>query len=109
MTNNFDLLTHLIDTNGNCVNLGRNIKAHDSELCNWVMNSTIFLDSQPSVSFNERVFCILNNIQQPQLTAFGEPAKFINLFRGYSLKIHLKNKITNKEIEKETNIYIMMA
>jgi hypothetical protein len=81
------------------VNLGRNIKAHDSELCNWVMNSTIFLDSQPSVSFNERVFCILNNIQQPQLTAFGEPAKFINLFRGYSLKIHLKNKITNKKIK----------
>ena len=62
------------------------------------MTHTSFLDSRLYASFNERIFCILNNIDYSTLNSLGEPAKFINLFRGYSLKCHLYNKINHKKI-----------
>lgn len=86
MDKNFENLKLLVNNGGNCVNLGRTIKSKHFNLYNWVLEKTSFLDSSPKLKFNERVFCILNNFTEKPLDEFGKPARFVNLFIGYSLK-----------------------
>lgn len=91
---NLKILKELVETSGNCVNLGRSMKVHDLSLYQWVLDNTSFLDSKNNVKFNERVYCILNDMHEIQLNMYGENAKFVNLFSGYSLK---KNKYKRNE------------
>jgi hypothetical protein len=90
---NKTILTNYVQQNGNCVNLGRTLKARDFPIYQWVIDSTPWLNDVP---FNERVYCILNDIQSPLIDAFNKPARFINLFRGYSLKMHTKGRADDK-------------
>lgn len=86
MTNR-EQLAALVASGGNCVNLGRQLKARNQELWNWVLTATAFLDGRISsdpVRDTERFYCILNGITAVPLNASGEPAKYTNLFRGYS-------------------------
>jgi hypothetical protein len=81
-------LQQYIDASSNCVNLGRTLKAHAPELHEQVLRATSFVDYKKKVKFNERVFCVMNDITEPVIDMFGAPARFINLFKGYSLKEH---------------------
>lgn len=78
-------LRHLISISGNCVNLGRSLLAQHPDLHSYCMESTKFLDSYGKVKFNERVYCIVNNITVRPHNYTGEPSRFINLFRGYAV------------------------
>jgi hypothetical protein len=89
----------LVKNGGNCVNLGRHIKTTDPALYDWVTLSTRFLSE--TCKFNERVYCLMNDIKAPQFDAFGNPARFINLFYGYSLKNHLHDKIQRGKKSKD--------
>ena len=42
--------------------------------------------------FNERVWCLLNHQTSVMINSFGETARFVNLFSGYSLKADTHNK-----------------
>jgi hypothetical protein len=96
---NYEQLEQLISISGNCVNLGRTIKAKYPALYDWVLSQTTFLNHKQRVSVNERIYCIIHKIHQQVINAWGEPAKFINLFSGYSLKVILKLKSDNKKIK----------
>lgn len=84
MDNNFELLTTLVSGGGNCVNLGRSMHATNRLLHEWVVESSSFLNTKPKVTFNERVYCILNDINDITMNGFEKPAVFENLFKGYS-------------------------
>ena len=90
------LLNQLVNQSGNCVNLGRTLLAKHPELYTQILNETQFLNNKPKLKFNERVYCILNNINSPVIDQFGEPARFVNLFIGYSLKEHTFNDFVKK-------------
>lgn len=68
----------------NCVNLGREILATNKPLHEWVISKTPWIPSNHK--FNERVYCILNDIHGNIIDAWGEIAKFGNLFTGYLLR-----------------------
>jgi hypothetical protein len=91
-----DILNKLIRENGNCVNLGRHIKASDLNLYNDIMSVTSFINNNRK--FNERIYCIINDINSLQLDSYNKPARFINLNRGYSIKGKLKYRQDNKNI-----------
>jgi hypothetical protein len=102
----FEQLSELVDSGGSCVNLGRNILAKYPELYKWVLAKTEFLNPQ-NPSFNERVWCIINNKSSIVLNDFGKPAKFKNLFNGYSLCSHsqARAEISMKKLaEKEAKL-----
>lgn len=88
----------LVKNGGNCVNLGRHIKTTDTNLYDWVISETQFLPE--TCRFNERVYCLMNDIKARQLDAFGVPARFINLFEGYSLKAHAKQRHDSRALRK---------
>lgn len=94
---NFETLQQMVASNGNCVNLGRHIQHVCPDLYNWVIATTPFLNHRTNVKFNERVYCILNHISAPKLNAWGQPARFVNLFIGYSLKEITKTRAMNKK------------
>lgn len=71
---------------GNCVNLGRTLAANHPAIYNWVMESTEFLNGPTGIKFNERVYCLVNDLSSRPVNALGEPAVFGNLFTGYSMK-----------------------
>lgn len=96
---NFEQLEQLISISGNCVNLGRTIKAQYPTLYDWILAQTMFLNHTSHVSMNERMYCIINHIKQPVMNAWSQPAKFINLFQGYSLKVVTKCRSDNKKIK----------
>jgi hypothetical protein len=97
MMTNFELLKQLVESGGNCVNLGRHMQSASPVLYQWVMDQTTFLDHKPLVKFNERAYCILNHITEPKIDAWGKEARFVNLFLGYSLKVTTKTKAMNKK------------
>jgi hypothetical protein len=76
-------LRHLISISGNCVNLGRSLLAHKPDLHSYCMESTKFLNSYGKVKFNERVYCIVNNVTARPHNYTGVPSNFSNLFQGY--------------------------
>lgn len=92
-------LQKLVDQGGNCVNLGRTIKSSEPELYDFVFRNTAFLNHKQKIKFNERVYCILNNIVGPVMDNFGKEARFKNLFSGYSLKeyTHSRNVVFNQK------------
>lgn len=98
------LLNYLISQSGNCVNLGRTIKSQHPELYDYCLENTTFLENK--VKFNERVYCLINGITSPQLDADGKPARFINLFKGYSLlsRSDEKRKAGNLIREKKESL-----
>lgn len=96
------LLNDIINESGNCVSLGRSLQVKNIQLYNWVLNETQFLDNKSYVKFNERAYCIINNINCLQLDAFNNPARFINIFKGYSLNNH-KFKKTQRGLQIELN------
>lgn len=67
---------------GNTVNLGRSLTDEEAEM---VIQMTSFLKNPKN--FNERVYCIINDITQQPLDVYGKPARFINVNRGYSYKV----------------------
>ena len=77
-------LTELIAASGNCVNLGRSMKAKSPALHDWVLDSTQFIPA--TAKFTERLFCITNNISSQVQNEDGTQSKFVNMFRGYSIK-----------------------
>jgi molybdopterin-binding protein len=84
MENFFEQLNNIIAISGKCVNLGRNLSSKHSKIYDWILTETNFLDHR-NPSFNERVWCVINNKTSIVLNEFGAPAKFKNLFKGYSL------------------------
>ena len=76
-------LRYLISISGNCVNLGRSLLAQQPDLHSYCMESTKFLDSYGNVTFNERLYCIVNNITTRPHNYTGKPSNFSNLFQGY--------------------------
>lgn len=76
-------LRHLISISGNCVNLGRSLLAQQPDLHSYCMESTEFLNSYGKVKFNERVYCIVNNVTARPHNYTGVPSNFSNLFQGY--------------------------
>jgi hypothetical protein len=88
---NYEKLQKLISISGNCVNLGRSLKSKHPDCYQWILENTKFLDKS-HVSMNERIYCVVNNIQQVVVDAWNHPARFVNLFKGYSLKTISKNK-----------------
>lgn len=91
-----NIVQKLVQENGNCVNLGRSLNASDPKLYNSMVDKTSFLSSD--VKFTERLYCILNDINSVKIDAFGNKARFINMFLGYSDKEKSKNKSDNKKI-----------
>lgn len=82
---NKETLQTLVNNGGSCVNLGRTIMANHPDINNWIMTSTSFLSS--TCKYNERVYCILNNISSIQHDDDGiTHSRFINLFEGYKIK-----------------------
>jgi len=108
MNNFFEQLSNHVKNSGNCVNLGRSLYSAHPILHNWVMQNTMFLNHK-NPKFTQRIWCILNSITEPMVDKFGNPAKFGNLFQGYSLKEYTYNKsIRNVErlVEKSTSLSI---
>ncbi len=99
ITDNKQVLQHLVNNNGNCVNLGRTMLANNKILHTWVIEETSWM--QNNVSFNERVYCILNNINTPVMSAWDKPAIFVNLFKGYSLR-HATKKRNDAFVQKQS-------
>jgi hypothetical protein len=99
MSTNIQQLSQEVNDGGNCVNLGRSLEKRNFELYKWILDTTEFLNVKQKVKFNERVYCILNNITSLQLNAFGKLAVFDNLFLGYSFCEYTKNKIDNKKVK----------
>jgi hypothetical protein len=66
----------------NTTNLGRSLTVEQQA---QVVKLTGFLKNPRN--FNERVYCIINNIEQQPLDVFGNPARFVNINRGYSFKV----------------------
>ena len=95
MTNFFEKLKIAVTKGGNCVNLGRSLVSADPSLYQWVIETSCFLDSK-NPKFTERVWNVLNNNNGIILDSFGKPARFVNLFKGYSLKNHTYTKSVNK-------------
>ncbi len=89
------ILTQLISTNGNCVNLGRHLLVKNPQLVTDILAATRFLPD--SAKFTERLYCVTHDISCQTLNAFGNPARFINLFRGYSLLIQDKLRFDKKQ------------
>lgn len=67
---------------GNTINLGRSLTDEEVE---QVIQMTSFLKKPKN--FNERVYCIINDITQQPLDIYGKPARFINVNCGYSYKV----------------------
>ena len=91
---NKQLLKQYVENEGNCVNLGRFLNKKDNATYQWVLDQTPWLND---VKFTERVYCILNDITGQKLNAFGEPATFENLFRGYVTKEYTLNRQLKKQ------------
>ena len=91
---NKQLLKQYVENGGNCVNLGRFLNATDNATYQWVLDQTPWLND---VKFNERVYCILNDITSQKLNVFGEPATFENIFRGYITKEYTLNRQLKKQ------------
>lgn len=68
--------------NNNTTNLGRSLSTEQHA---GVLQLTDFLLSPKN--FNERVYCIVNDITAQPLDMFGNPARFINISKGYSYKL----------------------
>lgn len=84
---NFQIeLKQHVASGGNCVNLGRTLAAKHPAIYNWVMESTEFLNDRTGIKFNERVYCLINDLSSRPVNALGEPAVFDNLFTGYAMK-----------------------
>lgn len=88
-----DLVRQLVENGGNCVNLGRSMLIKYPALHRWILDNTTFLDHKPKLKFNERIYCILNDITSEQFNDFGDPAYFGGIFVGYSYASTLYNKI----------------
>lgn len=102
MTNK-EQLAILVERGGNCVNLGRTMKARFPELWCWVLDCTHFLDGRNStapVRDTERFYCILNGIVTIPLNSRGEPATYTNFFSGYSTreKLAAKQQLAQEKI-----------
>jgi hypothetical protein len=98
----YDQLTGIISEclkNGNAGNITTTISKKYPELKNAVLEYTKFLDSRirQKVSFSERIYCILNNINEIKLNALGEVARFINSKSGYSMNYDEKTMADEKE------------
>ena len=91
---NKQLLKQYVENGGNCVNLGRFLNAKDYATYQWVLDQTPWLNN---VKFNERVYCILNDITSQKLNAFGKPATFKNIFCGYITKEYTLNRQLKKQ------------
>ena len=76
----------------NCVNLGRTIKAYDPALYDDILNVTSFLNHKKKITFNERVYCILNDIITPEIDNFGREARFENIYKGYAYREHTHSR-----------------
>ena len=75
-------IQQLIAVGGNCVNLGRTMAARHPDLHSHIMGMTGFLDHK-NPKFNERVWCVMNDITGPVIDATGKPARFDSIFTGY--------------------------
>lgn len=92
------MLQNLVNEGGQCVNLGRSMKVRHPELHTWVLESTPWIPE--SAKFNERVYCILNNITEPVMDAHGTPAKFSDINTGYLMReASAQGAISKKEKE----------
>lgn len=94
-----ELLKGLVASGGQCINLGRSIKSRHPELYDWVLASTPWIPS--TAKFNERVFCILNEITEPVLNALGDPAKFSDINTGYLMKTYSADALKIKQDKME--------
>jgi hypothetical protein len=86
----------------NTVNLGRSLTVEQQA---QVVEMTGFLKN--TRNFNERVYCMVNNIKQQPLDVFGNPARFVNINRGYSFKVdsavkQLKGAVADLKKRKKT-------
>lgn len=79
------LLTSLVSTSGNCVNLGRVITTQYQDLHNFIISSTEFLPA--GAKYTERIYCVLHSIPQLVVNSDSSPSRFINLFKGYCVKL----------------------
>ena len=70
-------------------------KSRHPELYDWVLASTPWIPS--TAKFNERVFCILNEITEPVLNALGDPAKFSDINTGYLMKTYSADALKIKQ------------
>lgn len=93
-----NMLQNLVNDGGQCVNLGRSMKVRHPELHAWVLESTPWIPE--TAKFNERVYCILNNITEPVMDAHGTPAKFSDINTGYLMReASAQGAISKKEKE----------
>ncbi|CAB4129568.1 hypothetical protein UFOVP116_42 [uncultured Caudovirales phage] len=102
MTNKEPLAT-LVERGGNCVNLGRTVKAQFPELWRWVINNTRFLDARIStapVRDTERIYCLINGITTIPMHVRGGPAPYTNFFQGY----RTGEKLQAKQIKAQEEI-----
>lgn len=67
---------------GNTTNLGRSLS---EAMANNIIAATDFLENPKN--FNERVYCIINDISRQPKDVYGKNARFININLGYSYKI----------------------
>jgi hypothetical protein len=71
------------ENSGKMINFGRSLKSSHPCLFQWIEQQTATLEP-PAVSFNERVYMILNSMQErPCCRVTGEQLKFKNFFYGF--------------------------
>lgn len=92
-----DKLIELMNYYSNNANFCKHIRRH-SEIYKYIINNTTFLDINANDA--ERIYCVLNDIVEIQLDAFGEPAVFLQLNKGYRLRVLEKLNYLNKKIKK---------
>jgi hypothetical protein len=75
-------ILNILATNPSLTNLGRSLSAKQPDLHAWVMTNPPALPDE--AGFNERLFCIANDIEtRPQCPFTGTVLKFINFSKGY--------------------------
>lgn len=76
-------LKEMTNTGGNLVNLGRTLQTRNKPLYDWILTNTQFLPQ--NCKFNERVYCLVNNITDiPLCPITGKELRFRNYFKGYA-------------------------
>jgi hypothetical protein len=75
-------ILNILATNPSLTNLGRSLAVKQPDLHAWVMANPPALPDE--AGFNERLFCIANDIEtRPQCPFTGTVLKFINFSKGY--------------------------
>lgn len=86
-------LLDILKTKPSMVNLGRVLKARNTELFDWVMNNPVKYPKE--ASFNERVYGIENNLEEIPQNEDGGNRKFLNYFEGYGELYPLEPTLEN--------------